>query len=86
MKSDKIAEKAMKRITATVGTDLSKAQADEVRRILSDLVVEVVSDTAKHCSKRATELYGPHTDLASELADEIKRSKVALIANLKSMR
>lgn len=86
MNADKIAGQAMVRISATVGSDLSEAQMAEVRRIVSELALAVVDDTAQACAARATELYGPHTDLAASMADEVKRSRVALIANLESMR
>jgi hypothetical protein len=86
MNADRIAGQAMARISATVGSDLGEAQLAEVRRIVSELVLAVVDDTARACATRATELYGPQTDLAAGMADEVKRSRVALIANLESMR
>lgn len=86
MKTEKIAEKAMAKLIEAIGDDLSKKQLEQVRGILSELSIEVAKDTAKHCTKRAAELYGPRTDLAADIADEIKRTKVATIANLESMR
>jgi hypothetical protein len=86
MNVDKIAGQAMARISTTVGSDLSEAQLTEIRRIVSELALAVVDDTARACASRAIELYGPHTDLAAGIADEVRRSQQALIANLQSMR
>ena len=86
MRTEKIAERAYARIRTTVGDRLTEDQLAELGRIVSDLTIEVARETAQLCNKRATELYGPQTDLASAIADELKRSKVALIANLQSMR
>ncbi len=86
MNADKIAEKAMSKVTAAIGADLTESQLDQVRRILSDLTIEIADDTAQHCCEKAAKLYGPQTGLAADIADEIKRSKVALITNLQSMR
>ena len=86
MKADKIASQAMARISNAVGSDLSDAQLTEIRRIVSELALAVVDDTAHACASRAAELYGPHTDLSAGMADEVRRSHQALIANLQSMR
>ena len=84
MNADKIAEKAMSKVTAAIGADLTESQLDQVRRILSDLTIEIAGDTAQHCCEQAAKRY--QTGLAADIADEIKRSKVALITNLQSMR
>ena len=86
MKTEKIAKKAIKQVRAAVGNHLTKAQIEELEQVISDLTIEVAKDMAKHCSKEAAKLCGPRTDLASDISDEIKRSKAALIANLASMR
>ncbi len=86
MKTDKIAKKAIKKMRSAVGKDLKAKQLDELEAILSDLALDVAKDMAKHCSKEAAKLCGPRTDLASDISDEIKRSKTALIANLQSLR
>ena len=86
MKTEKITKKAIKQVRHALGNHLTKAQLKELEQIISDLTIEVAKDMAKHCSKEAAKLCGPHTDLASDISDEIKRSKTALIANLASMR
>jgi hypothetical protein len=86
MKTEKIAKKALKKVRAAVGKDLKDKQLEAIETILSDLAVEVANDMAKHCSKEAAKLCGPRTDLASDIADEIKRQKTALITNLQSLR
>ncbi len=86
MKTEKLTKKALKKMREAVGKDLKAKQLDELETILSDLAVEVASDMAKHCSKEASKLCGPRTDLASDISDEIKRQKTALITNLQSLR
>jgi hypothetical protein len=86
MKTEKLTKKALKKVRDTVGKDLKAKQLDQLEAILSDLAVEVASDMAKHCSKEAAKLCGPRTDLASDISDEIKRQKTALITNLQSLR
>ncbi len=86
MKADKITEKAMKKVKAVAGKDLSKTQLEELRIILADLAIDIASETAKHCAKQTAKLFGPKTGLAADIADEIKRSKIALVTNLESLR
>lgn len=86
MKAEKIAEKAMTELIAAVGSDLSEQQLGQIRAILTKLTIDVARDTAAHCTKRAAEVYRPKTDLAAAIADEIKRSETAIVANLQSMR
>jgi hypothetical protein len=85
-KAEKIAEKAMKKVAATVGDDLSKAQLEKIRIILADLAIDIADETARHCTKAAAKRFGPKTGLAADIADENKRSKLALVTNLQSMR
>lgn len=86
VKAEKIAEKAMAKVTRAVGSDLNKKQLEEVRIILADLAIDIANETTKHCTKAAAKRFGPKTGLAADIADENKRSKVALVTNLQSMR
>ena len=86
MNADKIVEKAIRNVITAIGSELSEAQLDEVRGILSTMAIDVVKDTAQCCREQVATKYGPQTGIAADFADEIRRSQVALIANLQSMR
>ncbi|HEY5790736.1 MAG TPA: hypothetical protein VIX81_08925 [Gammaproteobacteria bacterium] len=86
MTADKLVDDAVSRICAVVSTELSAQDQARIRHIVAEMAVAMVNHTADECSDNVRRVYGPQTDIAHQIADEIKRRQVALIANLQSMR
>jgi len=86
MRVDNAVKDAASKIRAAVSVDLTDQEVEAVRAILSKMAVEVVSKTSEHCCDSASKLCGPRTDMAHQIAEGITREKIALIANLQSMR
>lgn len=76
------AKAACAMLQAAPSGDLQQQVADVIERAMIDAVLE----DGERCAKVATQCCSADRDLAHKIADEIRRTHTALIANLSSMR
>ncbi|MFQ6022491.1 MAG: hypothetical protein ACE5NW_07195 [Acidiferrobacterales bacterium] len=69
-------------LQAEPSSDLQKQVADVIERAMIDTVLE----DGERCAKVAMDCCSADRDLAHKVAEEIRRTQTALIANLSSMR
>ena len=55
-------------------------------KLVEQAIIEAYRESAKHCTKVASQSLGPDSDLAHKLADELRRANILLIANLSSLQ
>ena len=80
------AEEAAKIVFEDVGVNPSPDQTEQIAKIIEQAMIQAYRDSAESCAKVAQQCCSPDLDLAHKIAEEIKRSNIALIANLSSMR
>jgi len=76
-----------KSIIAALGEhDLSAEEKEQIKNIVSKLLVKTIKKTTKNHMKAAANCCGPELDLAHQIQEEMSRKKELLISNLKAMR
>jgi hypothetical protein len=80
------AEKAAQAVLAALAAQPDAATARKVKAIIEDVMAETYRDAAERCKTAAVGCCSGDKDLAHKIADEIERRKIALIANLSSLR
>jgi len=76
-----------KSIIAALGEhDLSAEEKEQIKNIVSKLLVKTIKKTTKNQMKAAANCCGPELDLAHQIQEEMSRKKELLISNLKAMR
>lgn len=80
------AEKATASITELLGSDLDPEHAEKIKKIVESAMVDAYRDCTERNAKAALEVCEPDLDKAHKIAEEMRRSNAALIANLSSMR
>jgi hypothetical protein len=80
------AEHTAEAVVDALGAAPDAAQSKQITDLIERAIIESYQDSAGHCAKVARETCGADKDLASKVADEIRRANIALIANLSSMR
>lgn len=81
------ADKATNDVLAALRLDNEAAERATVKKAIQDaIVMAVLQCEQRHSDAAHAVCTGGHTDIAHKLADEIKRSSKALVANLESMR
>ena len=74
-------------IIAALGEhDLSAEEKEQIKNIVSKLLVKTIKKTTKNQMKAAANCCGPELDLAHQIQEEMSRKKELLISNLKAMR
>jgi hypothetical protein len=79
-----IVDDAMARMKAAA--DLSEAEERALREIMVKALIDAAETTSKTCVEAAAAHDSVDQHAASEISDEIRRSQIALIANLQAMR
>ena len=80
------AEEAAKSVFEAVGVNPTPDQSEQIAKIIEAAMIDAYRDSAERCATVAKACCSPDRDLAHKVADEIKRSNTALIANLSGMR
>lgn len=82
------ADKAAKEIYEALGASPSDDQAKQTVNIIEQSVIKAVLDMRSQCADVAKGYVGSGAkqDMAHQIADEIRRANIALIANLSSLR
>ncbi len=80
------AEQTARAVVDTLGAAPSTAQSKQIADLIERAIIASYQDSAGHCAKVARDICRADKDLASKVADEIRRANIALIANLSSMR
>lgn len=73
-------------MSALSSHDLSDSEKEQVKDIVSQLLVKTVEKTTKNQVKAATSCCGPELDLAHQIQEEMIRKQNLLISNLKALR
>lgn len=64
----------------------AKAQAAEVTKVIEQAIIDAVLDERERCVHVAADCCSADKDTAHKIAEEIRRARGALIANLQGMR
>lgn len=80
------AQNAAKTVCTMLDSALSDEQEKRITEIIEHAVIEAVREDGNRCAKAAMSCCSADRDLAHKVADEIRRTNTALIANLSSMR
>ena len=80
------ADTATSAMADALGTTLTPEQAKAAAEVIERAIIDSYRDAASHCAKVASECCAEDQDMASKVADEIRRANIALIANLSSLR
>jgi len=73
-------------VSALSNHDLSDAEKEQVKEIISQLLVKTIRKTTKNQVKTAAQCCGLELDLAHQIQEEMHRKRDLLISNLKAMR
>ena len=77
---------AVSEIEGIAGVRLSSEQRNAVDRIIEDLVIEAMRECEASYGHAARNCCSGDQDMAHKIADEIRRARQALIANLSALR
>ena len=81
-----LADAAVEKIARTVSASLS----DDERAQVSQIVEQAIIDAVTHVHERYEDVVkvqsGPEADTAHKIAQEMAQARIALVANLSSMR
>jgi hypothetical protein len=80
------AEKAAQAVFAALDTEPAPAVSRQVVQIFENVMAESYREAAERCTTAAQRCCNEDRDLAHKIADEIERHRIALIANLSSLR
>lgn len=83
---DRVASQAAAEAGRALGAKLSRAQAGEVAAIIAKAMETAVLEASSQHSSACASCVGHDADLAHKIRAEIERKKIALIANLSSLR
>ena len=81
-----LAEDAVARIGKAVSASLTEQETNAISKIIEETLVRAVNEATQSCSKAAVVCCGPEADMAHKIAEEVDRARIALVANLMSMR
>ncbi len=73
-------------ISALANHDLSDSEKEEVKNIVTRLLVKTVRKTTKNQVMTAAQCCGLELDLAHQIEEEMHRKRDLLISNLKALR
>lgn len=82
----KRAERAAGEIGSLLGASPDAAQAKAMADAIEKAIIEAVLAESERCVKVAHTCCSPDLDKAHKIAEEIKRTHTALVANLSSLR
>ena len=80
------AERAALAAGDILGAAPDAAQAKALRAAIEKEIIEAVLEEAERCITVSRSCCSPDLDIAHKIAEEIKRSHTALVANLSSLR
>ena len=80
------AERAADAIGGLLGASPDAAQAKAMADAIEKEIIEAVLSESERCVKVARTCCSPDLDKAHKIAEEIKRTHTALVANLSSLR
>jgi hypothetical protein len=80
------AEKAAQAVFAALNAQPDGATARKVAAIIEDVMAETYREAVEHCKTAALGCCREDRDLAHKIGEEIERHRIALIANLSSLR
>ncbi len=86
MKLTKIANKAAKEASQALGEKLTPEELDKVAAVIARAMEKAVHEASELHASACMEYLSQETDLAHKLQREIERKKIALMANLSSLR
>ena len=69
-----------------LGVQSSSEHSGLAVKLIEQAIIEAYRESAKHCTKVASQSLGPDSDLAHKLADELRRENLLLVANLSSLQ
>ncbi len=81
-----LASKAVAQIEEIVKEPLSDDQRSDVSRVVEQAIIDAVLSTSSRFTEIARTRSGPKTDIAHQIAEELKSAETVLIANLMGMR
>ena len=80
------AERAAEAVGGVLGASPDAAQVQAMADAIEKEIIEAVLDESERCVKVAHTCCSPDLDKAHKIAEGIKRTHTALIANLSSLR
>jgi len=86
MNLTQVAAGAAREAGEALGAQMTAAQADEVASIISQAMQTAVREASAAHANACANCVSHDADLAHKIRAEIERKKIALIANLSSMR
>jgi len=86
MELRKRAQEAVGQIAEIVGQDLSAGQRKAIDWVIEDLVIDALRQSATSYGRAAAACCSEDEDMAHKIAREVEQARVALIANLSSLR
>ena len=69
-----------------LGVQPSSEHSGLAVKLIEQAIIDAYRESAKHCTKVASQSLGPDSDLAHKLADELRRENLLLVANLSSLQ
>jgi hypothetical protein len=86
MELKKRAHQAVGEIIGIVGGELLPEQRRAVEKVVEELLVDALRESAASTTQAATACCPEDEDMAHKIALEVKQAQVALVANLSSLR
>jgi hypothetical protein len=81
-----VANKAATDTSDAIGKSLSEGELEQVTAIIAKAMENAVLEASNQHTTACVNCVGTEKDLAHQLREEIERKKIALIANLSSLR
>ena len=81
-----VAQKAATDASTAVGSSLTDEELEKVTAIIARAMEKAVHEASSQHTTACVNCVGTEKDLAHQIREEIERKKIALIANLSSLR
>ena len=86
MELKKRARQAVAEIAGIVGQNLSPAQREAIDKVIEGLVIDALRESAASYGHAASSCCAEDQDMAHKIAREVEQVRIALVANLSSLR
>ena len=86
MKLTKVANKAAAEATKAMGAKLDPEELEQLTAIIAKAMEKAVTEASKQHAAACKDYLSHEVDLAHQLQQEMERKRIALMANLSSLR
>ena len=81
-----LSQQTTRKICEALGEQPDKARHDQIAKIVDNALLQAASRVQNEYREAAVICCGHEADMAHKIAEEMERKRIALVANLASMR